>query len=424
MNKKVLIRNNLKSRWVSCQSITDNLEESYNKSGNYLTKYYNISDSKWDNFKLANEIIEDAPSEIIFIDHKPHPITLLQILNQLAPDYSPLIKFHIYGDFILNSHLWNELQTILKNYKVEFICASHKQALLIEDLTNNNQPINVIPFPINENTFYYDENIREQKRNELGHSSDDFIFLYTGRISQQKNLIELVKIMQNCISISGDNTYFYFAGPFDDIGIPYKGQENPEGAYFHRLQHICKDIKHNQIRYIGNTGPQELRSYYNAADRYISLSTHNDEDYGMAPAEALMCGLPSLLTDWGGFSSFFKYLKNDVELIPVIEDKDRYIANPSRAQKLIYKSLMRTYNNNEREDLAKNAKKFLSIDSVSHNLKDYKCITNNKFDGFNKRLTKLASIFTLNPKQPFLGPANTYTDFYYEVYKSYLKEDL
>src|SRR5690606_33731513 len=40
------------------------------------------------------------------------------------------------------------------------------------------------------------------------------------------------------------------------------------------------------------------------ADAYISLATFHNEDFGLAPLEALCCGTPVILTDCGGFSQY------------------------------------------------------------------------------------------------------------------------
>ena len=36
-------------------------------------------------------------------------------------------------------------------------------------------------------------------------------------------------------------------------------------------------------------------------DVFVSLSVHQDENFGYAPIEAMACGVPAVVTDWGGY---------------------------------------------------------------------------------------------------------------------------
>ena len=90
---------------------------------------------------------------------------------------------------------------------------------------------------------------------------------------------------------------------------------------FRAVNSVNADFQDN-IRYLGQFGSRTLRGLYNAADMYLSLSLHHDEDYGMSPAEALCSGTPCALTSWGGYSSFVHEdkAKNAVTLIDVALD--------------------------------------------------------------------------------------------------------
>lgn len=55
-----------------------------------------------------------------------------------------------------------------------------------------------------------------------------------------------------------------------------------------------------RIFFKGSVPHKDLNLFYNAADLFVSLSLHHDEDFGMSVAEAMATGLPCVLTDWGG----------------------------------------------------------------------------------------------------------------------------
>lgn len=424
MKKIALVRTKKESSWVSCQSIVNNLEQAYISSSgkDCVTTFY--IDHESDNFqiyRLTQVCLKENISEIIFIDHRPHPINILTCFNKLLPDFKPKFTFHIFGDFVLESTKWNEIDSLLKNYITTFICASQKQKDLLDSFINKSVVTQVAPFPIQSSTFYFDDAERSKVREKLGLTDDDFLFLYTGRISLQKNVLELAKAMGNCSKICGNALHFYFAGPFDDLGTPYKGQENPPGAYFQRWVKINESLSNKNINYIHNLDHNELRGIYNAADFFVSLSTHNDEDYGMSPAEALMCGLPVILSDWGGYSSFKRIGKENCHLIPVKHQNKRLLPDLMTVQKIILKNMEAKLSLNERKILAKHSFEHLSIESIAHRLKDIS-VPIECFPGFNSHFFKLSSIFQSNPYQPFSGPFGDYSEYFFEVYHPYMKE--
>jgi glycosyltransferase involved in cell wall biosynthesis len=425
MNEIILIKTKKESDWVSCQSIVSNLESAYSSSADTkIISIIQIEDGcdEFELFKCAQEILNKRPAEIVFIDHRPHPAGIISRFEKLDPGYRPVLTFHIFGDFVLESSHWYEINSILKNYRVNFVCASAKQKELIDTFLNQDQCTSIAPFPVQKNVFYYDKQERDKVRDSLGLKPSDFLFLYTGRISLQKNVLELIRAIASCLPLAGDNLFFFFAGPFDDLGIPYKGQENPPGAYFQRWVSINQSIDQTKIKYIDNLEPHELRQMYNCADCYISLSTHNDEDFGMSPAEALMCGLQVMLTDWGGFSSFKTFSKNFCELLPIEHHMTRILPKTLQVQKHIYKKMNNKMSDEERRHLSAEAIKEFSIESATAKFSKRIQVTKPaQFPGFNSHFFKLSSIFKSNPKEPFKGSMCDYSDFYFETYRPYMK---
>jgi len=100
---------------------------------------------------------------------------------------------------------------------------------------------------------------------------------------------------------------FAIAGTCDDIGSPTMAGQLPAGYFQQRFDEVLSTLAKSlrgRIRILGNLDRNELSGLYCAADSFISFSLYHDEDFGMAPAEALATGLPALLSDWGGYSSF------------------------------------------------------------------------------------------------------------------------
>lgn len=309
------------SKWGSCQIITPNLQKAVCDAleGHHTLFGYTGDDTSVDILKTARQILKSSPDKIIFIDHVPHPLPLLQALSFLNNERPlPPLIFHVYGDFTLYPSQWISCEKILKRTKVHFICASHRQELLVSGFLKTKTTTSVCPFPVDPSQYYFSEELRRHGRKVWGLADDEFALLYTGRISAQKNVLRLTREVEKAMK-ENPKLHFFLAGNFDNISAPFFGHRSPVGEYLkqwlNQLNSIDQSIR-SRIHYLGQVGSKELLQYYNAADLFLSLSTHHDEDYGMSPIEGLFCGCPAMLSSWGGYASF-NVDKKSVKLIPI-----------------------------------------------------------------------------------------------------------
>lgn len=303
--------------WVSVNKITKNLLLAYRELDRGDIDFMTFSARDYNQDKkfgtgyiqtLTKQILERKYTRIIIIDSQEAILELLACMLSIWPNKSkPDCTFHIFGDFTLRSDIFLNLENILEGSSVQFICASHRQKELVHSyLIGPKSNIEVIHFPVNENEYTFNFKLRAQARGELNIEDHDKVFIYAGRISQQKNIIwtlEAFLIFAN----KNSNATLLIAGEFDDIGSQMLGMPTALGFSFSKVQKFLLSVPthiKNRIRFLGDCSSAELFKLYHAADAFISLSTYHDEDYGMAPAEAMSLGLPCVLTDWGGYSSF------------------------------------------------------------------------------------------------------------------------
>lgn len=198
----------------------------------------------------------------------------------------------------------------------------------------------VIPFPLDPKNFFYCEKQRQTQRKKLNLLDDDIVFIYTGRLSQQKRISELIKSF-NCLPTEKrKKSTLLLAGHFDDLSNPYLGEHKTRFLYESEIQEQIKigKTKKSRIHYLGNIPTTELKSLYSCADYFVSLSTHHDEDFGMSPIESLFCGTKCILSDWGGYASFAindKFCK----LIPVRYKKIKCLFSLMKSKKNLPKQL-------------------------------------------------------------------------------------
>lgn len=428
MGKIALVRRKHSSSWVSCQSITQNLVAVYKigfPDAEIREFFFDPVDTRFEIVEEARRLADFAPERVAFIDHMPHPGIFLRALRLAMPAASlPEFIFHVFGDFTLHVNAWLAMADFLGKSRVRFICASEKQTALLRGLIENaDSLVHWVPFPVDAATWAYSPALVRSSRARLGIREEDFVFLYSGRLSLQKNVQGLVSSFARFVKLVDAGSWLLLAGRPDDLGAPYLGKKPTPGWLSERLAEQIRDEipahYRTRIRYLGDLNPPALRAAYHTADCNVNLSTHNDEDFGMAPAEAACCGLPSLLTDWAGFSSFRHISSADFRYVPVRFDQNSL--RPDYAQVLramIAVSAARPAPE-KRAEIAKHAVAFCATASVAARLASTLALpATTSFHAFSAKFQAMGRAFRARPNSPFLSGTG-YSTLYREVYEPY-----
>ncbi len=419
MQKVALVTRHSSPEWVSCRSISTNLQASYLllSDFDYRNFYFDPHDTAYDGRREALSIADWQAEKVVFLDHHPHPLPLLKTWTEERPEFKPELLFHVYGDFSLNSYRWAACEKDLRNFSVKFICASPKQATLIKKFLTDSEissPVEVVPFPLEKKHFYWNSQVRTQTRSDWN-VGDATVFFYSGRLSLQKNILQLIRSFEMYQRVIQPNSYLFIAGPVDDLGSPYLGKRPPAGLMSYDIQTLMKDSKN--IHYLGILDQENLNTAYNASDVFISLSTHHDEDYGMSPAEALLTGCPCILTNWGGYSGFKNISADQVHLLPVHTTGSA--VSPKEAE--VVKMMARTFEIDEitRAQKAQQACDQLSTEAIARVLQPVLNKKENRnFQGFSPLFRKLSQSFSTHAYAP-LSFGRSYSSLYKEIYDDY-----
>ena len=416
------------SRWESCQSITPNILKVYKRQSAKLLHFnFHRSINALECLKMAQEIKESGVDLISFVDHSPHPKKLLIPLEFVLRkvDSRPKLVFHLYGDFTLFSADWMEIENLLKHYKCKFLVASDRQQYLVSQFIET--PSNKVfkfPFPVNENKFWFDKKTRENARERLNIGEKTPVFIYTGRISPQKNLLSLVKNIVRASKWAKSPPALLIAGGFDNLGTPFVGDLLLPHDYsfrFHRLLRTI-DPQKTRIEFLGHLNLEELFEYYNAADTFVSLSGHNDEDFGMAPLEAMFCGNRSILTDWGGFASF-QTKKAFCQMVPVNFVSGQIVLDHATAVDLYAKAMMEP-TEILRRDISHHYKKMFGIRGLTSSLNNILRGHFSFFKSYKKPFYLLNFCLQSSPHAPFIGAEENkaYGPIYKDIYAPYFRD--
>lgn len=409
--------------WTSCKFIVSNLQAAYaialpeahhfQFSLDMVRDDSNFDDAKiW---KLASSIFELRPRKVIFIDHAPHP---LMLINALAARYGsvplPDFCFHVYGDFTFHAASWTAIAPLLRKANVQFISASFPQANLISNFLVEKAASDICHFPIDERKFCFDAKERVLWREKLG-LKDEFAILYSGRISLQKNSLRLLDEFARFVGASSRKVRLILTGVPDAIDAPMFGMESRHGRFTSEWIKKCNELSDLNIIQPGFLDHTSLKGVYNAADLFFSLSTHHDEDYGMAVAEALACGTRALITRWGGYAFFGKLNPEICRSIPV----SLFPKGLSFDSEYIQKQLNELVNEkpHPRIETSSFFGSELGITKASSELRRIHASKVLPFNGFNKRLTLLSHHLMQNPKILYPSKGNDYEHIWKPYYE-------
>lgn len=405
---KIYIFSDTNSDWVSCKTIKSNLIESYKccfPGSVEILEANSLRDPQ--NSEALKYILENEISRLIFIDHEPVPFKFILALSMIYDIKKIEFIFHVYGDFMFHIGLWQPLLNILKGSRVKLICASDAQRDLVLNLIQNEDTVFTCPFSVRALEFYPSEDLRNLGRNHFKMNDSCFNIVYTGRLSNQKNitmLMDMVKVLNEKFKIE---TKLYLAGSFDDLGVPYLGLKFIPLFYYEQIMQRLGD----HCVYLGNLNKEQLNILYNSADLYCSLSVHNDEDFGMSPAEALVTGLPCLLTKWGGFKSFNI---NTEHVNVAIEDKQIKV-DEKMCVKYLFKLSTLVHDEVLRKSHANEFQKYASIEAVSVKIKEILGYESNIFLGFKEDFKDIG--FFSQKENIFVDNEGKYSKLYRSIYK-------
>lgn len=417
------------SSWVSCQKIVFNLHKAYELNPNISLTNFNYSTNQtYDEIiQTAKSLVAIRPDIITILDHKPHPLAILQVVKAELnkKKLRPKFIFHIFGDFTLYYSDWDKLNKVLQDFEVEFVVASERQKKLIDKFLISPTEARVCPFPVNEKEFHFEPELRLDQRKEWGLKEDELAFVFTGRLSRQKRIhIMLEAFSEFLISSKTKKAHLFLYGNTDHIGDQFLGVWETEGEYFRKINRIYKTLPktvQENIHFMGSVPNRELKSVYQGADYLLNLSVHNDEDYGMSVAEALCSGLPAILTDWGGLASF--ELKNNpkgTQFIPV---------RIGKASKLIHydyvvETLTTSLKNgaiHDRSAISQEALNYFGINPASEIIEKILTTSSEPFTKFGPLFEKILSAISFT-STPYITDRKNINHLYREIYSAYVRD--
>ena len=423
--KVALIYSFEESEWFSCTVISKNLRKAYSELfGEENLIHIDYTRRREVSASDLRRIEEENIEKIIFIDHKPTPINFLKQLfrNEDKKADPKECIIHVFGDYPLYLTEWRTVNEILLGKKVKYVCASWKQKKYLGKYISQDEMVYVAPFPVDSKQFNYNPEKREILRQELGIDLQDKVMIYTGRLSYQKRISELIDLFLSSIRDGKieKNNKLLIIGKYDLLGLQYLSYTQIFGEYFRDVDKVLAKYPglEDHVIFEGEIENSKLNDYYNLADYYVSLSTYHDEDYGMSVAESLCSGLPALLTNWAGYFSFqLKEKKEYCPLIPVSLGKYKPNIDMTVAESKLMEILKLEYN---REEVSRLYQDNFSISACAKILKRIINSKSHLYEGPTELMIQLTNEQFLKGNEIFRLETNReFNSFYFKAYDVY-----
>ena len=221
--------------------------------------------------------IKKSHYDILLIENRPGYVLRLKSLGV------PMV-IHQENDYLNNKV--RQYQEIYDGTSL-IINTSEYVTRCVRSINSNDSKCVTVLNGIDTRRFY---DAQPKERQALGLHSEDFVIVYSGRLTPEKGILELIEAI--------DQTTCRKHIKLLVIGASFYGNDTHQSPFAERLEKACEDIR-EQVIFTGFVDYQQIPSYLKAGDLAIVPSLW-EEPFGLTVAEAMAAGLPLITTISGG----------------------------------------------------------------------------------------------------------------------------
>ena len=250
------------------------------------------------------------------------------IIVENRPNYIKRLKQNNKSKIILHMH--NEHLTDKINYSEEIklcdkimVVSNYIKSTIINKYNIADDKVYVLHNGIDEKKFNILTNQQKKKslREKYGLAEDDFVILFSGRLTKEKGVLELINAFKEFKSINNIRLLI--------VGSNWFSQEN-KSDFIHEIERQSKSISEKVI-FTGYVDYNEVNEVYSIADISVLPSIWNDP-FPLTVLECMGVGLPVISTLSGGIPEM---INEDCGVLIPIDDN---------IQQNIYKEILKFYN--------------------------------------------------------------------------------
>ena len=265
-----------------------------NEYYHYTIEYY---------FEQAFNIIKKGAYDLIIVENRPGFVLKLKERTNI-----PCI-LHLHNDFLCTE----------TSRAKEIYDAYHRIICVSDYITNRVQSIS--PSSIGKCKTIYNaidlqrvENTIPAKRDYLGLSEKDFIIIFSGRLTEEKGILQLIQSIKRAQVIPSLKLVI--------IGASSYGRDEQPTPYIKQLMAESEPIKDNVV-FTGFVNYDQVLSFLKMADIAVIPSMW-EEPFGLTVVEAMAAGLPLITTRSGGIPEI-------CEGVATIVERDHIVNNLAAA---------------------------------------------------------------------------------------------
>lgn len=259
-------------------------------------EYYHYSVEYF--FHEACKHISKHHYDVIIIENRP------AFALKLAGKTKAKLVLHQENDY-LNLNL-NGYSEIYKSYSCIINTSAFVTQRVLSINANDNKCCTVLN-GIDTLRFY---NATAISRNRIGLNNNHFVIVYSGRLTQEKGIMELILAIKKIKDIVNCKLLI--------IGASAYGKDKHPTRFIRKLEEETEPIKDSVI-YTGFVDYTDIPSYLKAADIAVVPSMW-DEPFGLTVVEAMAAGLPLITTRSGGIPEICEGVATIVERDKIVEN--------------------------------------------------------------------------------------------------------
>ena len=234
--------------------------------------------------------IKKSHYDLLLIENRPGYVLRLKQFE------IPMV-IHQENDYLNNKV--RQYQEIYDSVSL-IINASDYVTRCVRSINSNDSKCITILNGIDTRRFF---NAQPKERLTLGLQSEDFVIVYSGRLTQEKGILELIE----AISQTACREHIKLLV----IGASFYGNDSRQSPFTERLKKVSKRIW-EQVIFTGFVDYQEIPSYLKMGDLAVVPSMW-DEPFGLTVVEAMAVGLPLITTRSGGIPEICEGVATIVE---------------------------------------------------------------------------------------------------------------
>ena len=260
------------------------------------------------------------------IDKQASPFDIIVVQN--VPEYGLILSRCNAKHFILHMHnnnfnsYSNNAKTIFDLYD-EIYTISETVRRYVCSISNSDKVkvlYNGVDYSIFGKRITSDE--RQVERIRLDFKPEDVVFVFAGRLTQEKGVKELILAFRHLVEISRNAKLMIIGSSFFD------GAKDTE--YVSELKSIAEPVK-DKIVFTGFIKHENLYKWYQLGDVGV-VPSQWDEPFALTVIEEMMSGLPMIASKCGGI---VEITRKDCAIL--IEKNGEYINSLSEAMQALLK---------------------------------------------------------------------------------------